>query len=231
MQPLYPKLVTAGEADEMIRRKINEKNSEIIKIKFTELQSSLKHYDKIRRRYARLSNSVRIVGIVVGSLFGAGSVITGSLLTAGIAVPVVVPIALGAATIVEGLIAEGALRTYFKSRKHYFNKKCDIIKKYSNRIFLFEAKALEDQIITVEELKLFHELIDAYEREISTMKDQHEKEETSNLKDQREKQDALNLSVLHAKAKRNVLERANERLLAKFEVEEEEKVNKKYFRE
>ena len=63
------------------------------------------------------------------------------------------------------------------------------------------------------------------------MKDEHEKEETSNMKDQREKQDALNLSVLHAKAKRNVLERANERLLAKFEVEEEEKVNKKYFRE
>ena len=104
---LYPEIVSESELNAMIAKKINNQNLEIIKTKYKELSLKLAHYDKIRRRYAKPSNAVRVAGIVIATGFGAASIATGSLL-----LPPVITIVLGSAPLLQGVISEGALRTY-----------------------------------------------------------------------------------------------------------------------
>ena len=61
------------------------------------------------------------------------------------------------------------VRTY---RKHYFVKKCDTIRKYLNRIFVFEAKANEDQVVTASEIEQFRDLIDSFDNEMNGVKEE-----------------------------------------------------------
>lgn len=183
IENIYPMIIPKSKVDEMIADKINSQNLEIIKNKYKEINQSLKHYEKIEKRYAKLSNSVRLIGIGVSTIFGAGTIVAGSLLTSGIAIPLCVPIILGSSTLLESAIAEGALRTYFKKRKHYFNQKVDVCKKYLNRIFLFESKALEDEKVTAAEIEQFKKLVDAYDNEIKEIKKEDFLQEKALLKE------------------------------------------------
>jgi hypothetical protein len=178
---LYPEIdraeiVTETELNVMIAKKINNQNVEIIKTKYKELSLKLTHYDKIRRRYAKLSNGMRITGLVIATGFGVASVVTGALL-----LPPAIPIILGSATLVQGALSEGALRTYFKYKKHYFAKKSEVIKKHLNRIFVFESKALDDNIVTAQEVNQFKELIDSYDSEMNGVKDEEAKQPALDL--------------------------------------------------
>jgi hypothetical protein len=103
---LYPEivrteLVTETELNAMIAKKVNNQNLEMIKTKYRELSLKLTHYDKVRRRYAKLSSAVRVAGIVIATGFGAASIVTGSLL-----LPPVIPIVLGSASLLQGVISE-----------------------------------------------------------------------------------------------------------------------------
>jgi hypothetical protein len=209
---LYPEIdrteiVTETELNAMIAKKINNQNLEIIKTKYRELSLKLTHYDKIRRRYAKLSNAVRVAGIAIATGFGVASIVTGSLL-----LPPVIPIVLGSASLLQGVISEGALRTYFKHRKHYFAKKCDTIRKYLNRIFVFEAKASEDQVVTASELEQFRDLIDSFDNEMNGVKEDAIDKSTLDLSALRQEAMSEAKKLIATEMKQKLVEEAKAKL-------------------
>ena len=145
----------------------NKQRITIIKAKVESMNKELIHYKKIRKRWSKASNIVRLIGLTTGSFLGTASLIIGGLGTGGLVIPVFIPIVIGSLGVLEVAISEGAVMTYCKKRKHYFNEKVNHIENYINKLYHFSNKAIEDRKVTTEEMTEYYNLIKEYESGVS----------------------------------------------------------------
>ena len=119
-ESLYPKVFTAAELEELTEGKLSKARASEIISKQKELEMDLNHYRKVRRKYKRASNILRVVGIGIGVTLAVGGAVAGGVATAGIAVPVLVPTVLAGVGALEATITGTIAFTYLKRKIHRF---------------------------------------------------------------------------------------------------------------
>ena len=140
--------------------------SDMIKNKKKEIEEKIKHYEKLSKRYARVKTALVATGITLGSIAGiAGCVIS------VYALPMIIPIIVGITGAISGSLPEIAALSFIKMKKNKFDKKVRIHTKYLNQLRHFYQKAIDDGLITKEEMSEYSTILEEYEKEVSGVKD------------------------------------------------------------
>ena len=167
MSELYPK-IQLSDADieaQKCRR-------EIIKSKKKEIEDKIKHYEKLVRKYGRLKTGLIVGGITIGGITGAVSVVL-SVVFPAFSLPLIFGIISG----VSGSLQELSALTFIKFKKDKFSKKLNIHTKYLNQLRHCYSKCIDDGLITKEEMEEFYKIVDEYQNEVSSFKNESDKKE------------------------------------------------------
>jgi hypothetical protein len=214
VQPVYPRLGPTDREQELID-KLSNQRAEIIKNKLQGLENLHKHYKKISNRWNKIAKGFRIGGISISSLCGGAAIVTGVLLSSGIALPLMIPAALSGVALVDEWIAECALHAYSKKKKHYFDNKCEIIQKYLNRLYNLEQKIIDDGKITVQEFESFEKVMQEYQAELHG-----HKAEATKINDE------MDMESIRREATKEALEQTKKDLKERIILEERERLMK-----
>jgi len=125
------------------------------------IKRSLKHYNKLRKRFNLSKNICKYIGLgvfVTVEVAGVGLLIVA---TGGTAVPLVLPAILCGAGLASPLI-DLALCKYFSQRKHLYTEKCKHIQSTLDRLYIFMKDAMSDSVIDEKEINKFREIITEY---------------------------------------------------------------------
>lgn len=151
-----------------LERQKSESRQEYMKQKKAELERQLEHYTKIKDRWAKADVGIKITGTVtvvltsvLASVFSAGITLTAS--------PIIAAVLSGIAAVKTALV-ETVMISLTTKRKKFYRKKCEIIKEYMNKFYLLYEKSREDNIITLEEITKFHELMNMFNNEMLSLK-------------------------------------------------------------
>jgi hypothetical protein len=132
-----------------------------------ELDRQLKHYLKIKKRWDKADGSLKITGtILAGTSAVVGAVMAG--LTVPLTIPIAIPIVLGAITAGETIITSGLVMGLTGRKKSFYREKIRIIQSYIDKMFVYCEKARQDNVITVEELEGFKQLMEEYQNTINS---------------------------------------------------------------
>lgn len=165
-EKLYPDLT--GTVDSLDSKLSKARATEIIN-KQKELEKEPKHYKKLRHNWKHAGNVFRIVGITAGGVLTAASGVAAGVASAGIAVPIVVPTVLACVGVTETMITQSVAFGYIRKKKHRFSEKYDLVNTSLNRLYHFYHRAVEDKVISLEEIDEFHKLVKEYEDNISKL--------------------------------------------------------------
>jgi hypothetical protein len=135
-----------------------------------ELTRDLKHFQKLKHKWIKLTKIFEYTGFGVLSSLGIATTILASLASAGIAIPLIVGIALGSGDTI-GIIYQGIVHVLFESKKRHFRSKIKIVLAYINRSEYLIQRITEDKIITIEEIQAFRTFMDQYREEIDSIKE------------------------------------------------------------
>ena len=163
-EKLYPDI-----HEDLVESKLSKARATEIVNKQRELEGYLKHYKKLRHKWKKAGNTLRIVGITAGCLLATGSGIAGGIGTAGVAVPVIIPAVLAVVGAMEATITESVIFTYIKKKKHRFAEKYDLVNTFLNRLYHLYHRSIEDKVITLEEMEEYHRLMKDYESEFAKL--------------------------------------------------------------
>jgi len=167
MSEIYPKIRLSDAEVETLKSR-----REIIQGKKKEIEDKIKHYEKLVKKYGRLKTGLIIGGITIGGLTGAASVILSAVC------PILsLPLILGIISGVSGTIQELSALTFIKFKKDKFSKKLEIHTKYLNQLRYCYSKCIDDGIITKEEMEEFYKIVNEYENEVSSFKNESDKKE------------------------------------------------------
>ena len=156
---LYPDLVSEEESKKLMDSIQNKDRIEIMNSKLETLKKDEKRYKKYMRRWKNASTGLRITGVV---LVGVTGLVSGIILLPGLAIPLIVPGILAISGVIEGTLSEGLNMGICHKRINHLNKKSSLITSYINKLFYYTHKASSDGIITLEEIKGFHQILDEY---------------------------------------------------------------------
>lgn len=206
MSEIYPKIsLSDAELEALKTRK------DIILSKKKEIEDKIKHYQKLVKRYGRIKTGLIVSGLVIGGITGATSVV----LSATIALPTL-PLILGIVSGVSGTLQEISALTFIKFKKDKFNKKLLIHTKYLNQLRHCYSKCIEDGIITKEEMVEFYTIIDQYEKEFTTFKNETDKVEENIITQLKEEVKKLAVKEARNELKNELKTKEVERLKAQF---------------
>ena len=147
------KLLSDSRVKEMMNKKI-------------ELEKELKHYKKVRLHWTRLDSTIKIVGTVATVITAVGASVTASI----VGVPIVIPGILAGISAVNAGLSEIVIVGWTSKKKKIFRERCELIQSYMDKMYIYTEKCKQDGIITIEELKSFHKLIDEYNSAVKAMK-------------------------------------------------------------
>ena len=188
-----------------LQNSLSRDRAKSIKEKVDDLQRVLQRYKKLRKRWKSARNIVTGVGITIGVSCGVGALVTGSLLTSGIAIPILVPTIIGGIAVAESAISGSICLTLIKRRIHKFNEKAKIVSIYANRLYHFYHKAVDDKAISLEEMEEFKQILTEYEQEMNKISG--------------EKDGSLSIDKIRHQAALEVQKERETELLAKFKEE------------
>ncbi len=166
---LYPKIISAAELDELTEGKLSKARANEILNKRKDFEKALLHYRKIRKKWKKANTILHGLGIGVGSTLAIAGAVTGAMLSAGTALPVLVPVLLAGAGTVEGVISNTIAFTFMKRKIHRLKDKYDLVNIYTNRLYHLYQMSIEDAKITVEEMEEFRNIVCEYEREMGKL--------------------------------------------------------------
>jgi hypothetical protein len=149
MTDLYPKLPSDDKINFMLdKQKL--------------LKEKLVHYKKIKSKWVVANTVLKSVGISVSCMLAGASILTLTPLSLPIAAAILSGISIGNVS-VSNLIVEGF--TY--KRKRYFQRKCDHVNNYLNKMETLFIKCKEDGQITSHEFEQFQRLLKDFENDAS----------------------------------------------------------------
>lgn len=169
-EQIYPIIKNDSEVQDIINKKLNTQRAQKIIDHINALQKQYDHYHKIDKRWHKFGKAIRLINLTLsGSIAGAVAVL-GILLTQGITIPLVVMGVLGGYSTIETTILEGLNIGLIKKKKHKFSEKCNIIKEYINKMYFYYQKAIDDGVVTLDELEGFNKLVADFESFINNIK-------------------------------------------------------------
>jgi hypothetical protein len=198
---IYPSLEDSPE-----RVALYKQRSDKIIYEIKQLQDKSKHYVKLAKRWTTASSTIEHVSdISVGIAFVSISVLL-SLITAGIAIPAVIPLVIAGAPIIELGTLKGVKLSLIKKKRNKYAKKASLIKDYINRLWIYHEKAKQDGIISVDELEGFIKLINELDSKLETGFSEYESS-------------GLNLATLRKQAEAEVKNELNQEYIEKIKQE------------
>ena len=151
---------------ELRNKMLFERRKEYMVLKKIELEKMLTHITKVKNRWAKADVTIKIIGtsiVFISSTLAA-------IFSAGVLVSPIIISVLSSIAAIKTALTEGVMIGFTTKKKKFYRKKCNIIKEYINKLFLFSEKAREDRIITIEELTIFNRLVTSFENEIASLK-------------------------------------------------------------
>ena len=151
---------------ELRNKMLFERRKEYMVLKKIELEKMLSHITKVKNRWAKADVTIKIIGtsiVFISSTLAA-------IFSAGVLVSPIIISVLSSIAAIKTALTEGVMIGFTTKKKKIYRKKCNIIKEYINKLFLFSEKAREDRIITIEELTIFNRLVTSFENEIASLK-------------------------------------------------------------
>jgi hypothetical protein len=164
---LYPEILPlADTSDNLVSSQLSKARANEILNKRKDFEKALLHYRKLRKKWKKANTILHGLGIGVGSTLAIAGAVTGAMLSAGTALPVLVPVLLAGAGTVEGVISNTIAFTFMKRKIHRLKDKYDLVNIYTNRLYHLYQMSIEDAKITVEEMEEFRSIVRDYGSEI-----------------------------------------------------------------
>ena len=174
---VYPNVEYASASDEcanvLNREKILEMNN-----KLEDLNKILFHYVKLKKRWNKINNIVKITGL---SLAGT-TIVLGGFISSGIVLPLSI-VAVSASSITTSSMIVGSMlaglsaadlliskittSAFTSKKKKYYENKVLIIKSYIDKCYIYVEKSRNDNVITIEEIEGFRKLVHDLDKELS----------------------------------------------------------------
>ena len=161
--------------DDVLQNSLSKDRGLSIKEKVNELKRVLERYKKLRNRWKSARNMLTGIGIGIGFSCGGAALVTGSLISSGIAIPILVPTVVGGIAVLENAISGSICLTLIKKKIHKFNHKASVVSIYVNRLYHFYHKAIDDRMISLEEMAEFKQILTEYDQKMNTISDSDDK--------------------------------------------------------
>ena len=164
----------------MIDVKLEKTNKEINKERLDKMSKEIKRLEELKQRYERVRNSwgksdsiIKVISAIIGLTTVCSFIVINVIGGVGL-IPVI------SLTIIDCVIAGmGGLSAFIstmismrwtKRKKKEFRARIKLIEEYLNKFFYHIQKAKRDEIITIEELKQFDELLAEFNNKLLEIK-------------------------------------------------------------
>jgi len=158
-----------------------------IKLQKSKVDDKLKHYTKIKNRWNTANSTLKYTGFSLMIVSGATATILTSLVTAGIAIPVIAVLSVSGAGLLHGSLFEIIINKLTSKKKTEFRKRINNINEYKNKLYLLFEKARNDGEISNNELEAIRKLTEEYQIKFDSEIRHHEKEKMKKEKDELKK--------------------------------------------
>ena len=180
VEKLYPEIVSEEEVNKMIDVKLEKSNKEINKERLDKMLKEIKRLEELKQRYERVKNSwgksdsiIKVISSLIGLTTVCSFIVINVIGGVGL-IPLI------SLTIIDCVIAGmGGLSAFVstmismrwtKRKKKEFRARIKLIEEYLNKFFYHIQKAKRDEIITIEELKQFDELLAEFNNKLLELK-------------------------------------------------------------
>ena len=130
------------------------------------LQDLLKHYKKVKNRWNKGNTVLKIIGYSLGF---ASAILT-VILPITLPVVTLAPVILGSISVADGFLTEIVSLSYTSKKKSLYREVCLSIELGISKLFLFQLKALEDGILTDDEIMKSNQIIQDIKNNINRLK-------------------------------------------------------------
>ena len=171
---LYPVIKSESEVNIMIDKKLNESRISEMNNQKAILEKDLKRYRKLGKRWKNVNKGFIIGGVIITGLTGVGAAITGAvvppILLVSILMPAI-PIVLASLGIVETITFTAIEVGVFKNKIDFYDEKCKMIRSYVDKLYYYIEKARSDNIISIDELQGFRNIMDDYRKRVEQIEE------------------------------------------------------------
>ena len=164
---LYPPqsiVKSASETVEFIEARLSPSRvDEMVRARAV-LEKQLGHYRKIQRHWTRGDSVLKIAGTVltVSTTIGATVVpFVGPVIAAGV---------LGGCSALSVALTETVVIGLTSRKKKVFRERCQLVQSYLDRMFVYIEKCRSDNVISIQELEGFRNLMEDYNNELNKTK-------------------------------------------------------------
>mgnify|MGYP003477506918 CR=1 FL=1 len=158
--PTAPTFPTAPIFPSGVDNRINE-----FLLEKTKLEERLQHYKKIKNRWTNADSTVKISCMTLAGLITIATSVIGGLTPAILGASAgIVSGVMGGAGAVQLFLGEGVSIGITSRKKKVYREICEQIEHGIDKLYLFQVKALEDKVLTTEEIEECQRII----KEINT---------------------------------------------------------------
>ena len=177
-ESLYPKLESFDNVSERYNKNLSDARIKEIQGKRHEMEKSLKHYEKILKRWKLIENIVKCSSLTI--VVGCGVVTT--LGFGGLVTPLIITIVsvCGAS---EGIMSQVIVEGVVNRRIVKFKKSIQHIKEYISKSWYLFEKIRSDGVISLQELDEFRVLMEKYEQGLTAVDSVNADKEYVKLRD------------------------------------------------
>ena len=168
--PLYPLIHSVRVENEQVNaqsefvHQIQDSRKRELERIYNDLITMLEHYEKVKRRWNKIDSGVKIIGVTLTSLTATTSAIIAPFNFVVLA-SVVAALSAGKAIFTQTFTIGYTSKKVKQYRE--INKQIN----YSiNKLYLFNQKALSDNILSIEEIKEAHNIWNSIKKDINNIK-------------------------------------------------------------
>jgi len=161
-QLVYPIIKTEKEVDDMINENLSETRKKLMIEKIDQMKQTLEHYDKVKKKWTVADSSIQIIGLTLA----AATAITASVLSAGAFAPPIVAGVLSGVAALKTILTESISIGFTSRKKKIYRERCELVRDYINKLFVFSEMCKEDKIITIDELNSFMNILKEFREKL-----------------------------------------------------------------
>ena len=146
------------------------------------LKDLLTHYIKIKKRWTKADSVLKMTGITIGALAGLTGTIVASISTLGIStIPMIIGGVVGGFSAFDLFLTESLSIGLTSKKKKQYREICIKLELGINKLYLYQVKALSDNVLTVEEIKESIQIVQDIKDEIAAIKNTKKNTKNENL--------------------------------------------------
>ena len=124
----------------------------------------------MKYKWTNVDSSLKIISISIGSILGISTVVLTSVSTLGISLILYAGIISGIGGTISTFLSESFQIGLNSKKKKKYREICECIEHGIDKLYLFQLKALEDNILTDIEIEKSKEIINEVKNEIDKLK-------------------------------------------------------------